>query len=433
MTILFWACSKCAWPEYAIRKTDSIRFYLKNRNIIPNHFGYLAMISAYGRAGAIYEAFNVVDEMLASGIKLRVDVFTNLLCACIEQREGGYLYALKVKQSDEIKFSNELIKLKIIFFFCQFYFSLLLNNKSVKFSVFINKVWQMCLTSKIRPNVTMYNLLLKCAADCSTQKSKSSDKVKKIKPKISSNISKNLFPVNSKEYQTFYDNSILNKEEQERFLNEAELSNKSHFTFAANKRESENNNEKNENLSISNSTTRLLQEEEVSCEMPKSNTDDDIVHIRPENVHVIDDLTLVGQALDSKMKDLEWWQDIEKNISKEDLLVEVAKHNSELSKKLAIQKHQSVLTRVINLDEIVENLQMYSDDKTNRFNIIGGIDGFISSMSQHKATPRAAMFNTMLQVCGTNRGLYCSFYFKSNISNACPTKTRCYSIVLKMF
>ncbi len=99
MTVLFLACSNCKWPEYAIRKTDSIRVYLKNRNITPNYFMYASMINAYGKSGAIYEAFNCVDEMLMNNLELKNDIIDNLLCACISDKKHGFKYALSVNLS----------------------------------------------------------------------------------------------------------------------------------------------------------------------------------------------------------------------------------------------------------------------------------------------------------------------------------------------
>ena len=57
------------------------------------------MISAYGRSGALYEAFNCVDEMLLNGTKPNRDIFNNLLCGCINHKnEFGFKYALAVWQ-----------------------------------------------------------------------------------------------------------------------------------------------------------------------------------------------------------------------------------------------------------------------------------------------------------------------------------------------
>jgi len=87
---------------------------------------YGAMINAYGKSGAIYEAFNVVDEMLERSKKLHTDHFGNLLCACLSDKNHGFKYALDV--------------------------------------------WQMCLKSKTRPSLEMYNMLLQITNECNVYK-----------------------------------------------------------------------------------------------------------------------------------------------------------------------------------------------------------------------------------------------------------------------
>jgi hypothetical protein len=77
----------------------------------------------YRRAHAIYEAFNAVDEMRVHKLKPTVDVFNNLLCACISQTDNGFRYALFV--------------------------------------------WQMALKYRVQPNLTTYNLLLRAMRECS--------------------------------------------------------------------------------------------------------------------------------------------------------------------------------------------------------------------------------------------------------------------------
>ena len=96
LTLLLLASSKIPSPEHAIKKIDSVRLFAKKKGIELNVQNYSAMIMAYGRAGAVYEAFNVVDEMIEKKIKLNGDVFSNLLCAAISQPEKGFHYALKV-------------------------------------------------------------------------------------------------------------------------------------------------------------------------------------------------------------------------------------------------------------------------------------------------------------------------------------------------
>lgn len=162
ITLLFQACANSPSQEYSIRKCDSIRFYLRNRNITPNVKNYSALISAYGKAGAIYESFNVVDEMIQNNIHPDLSVFNNLLCACISQPNYGFRYALMV--------------------------------------------WQMCLKFKIKPNLNMYQLLLRAANDCSISFKKEKIYVKSFiqtdKTELI-NEKKNLFPKNTDEYKTF--------------------------------------------------------------------------------------------------------------------------------------------------------------------------------------------------------------------------------------
>lgn len=77
VTALFTACAKYPDAEFVIHKCNSIRRYLKKNDIKMNMYNYASAISAYGRAGAIYEAFNLVDEMIegetvASAIRKRL-------------------------------------------------------------------------------------------------------------------------------------------------------------------------------------------------------------------------------------------------------------------------------------------------------------------------------------------------------------------------
>jgi pentatricopeptide repeat protein len=62
------------------------------------------MIFAYGMAGQINSSFEILDEMLDSGIDLDDRVFGNLLSPCVRQQEYGFRYALKVRA--ELKFKN---------------------------------------------------------------------------------------------------------------------------------------------------------------------------------------------------------------------------------------------------------------------------------------------------------------------------------------
>lgn len=106
MTLLFLACARSPYPQYAIQKTDAIRRYLSLRSIDVNTKTYSAMIQAYGRQGAVYEAFNVVDEMLAKKLKLDSSIFANLMSACLSSPEYGFKYALMVSHFSVLKLST---------------------------------------------------------------------------------------------------------------------------------------------------------------------------------------------------------------------------------------------------------------------------------------------------------------------------------------
>lgn len=120
------------------------------------------MINAYGKAGAIYESFNLVDEMIANNIRPNLDVFKNLLCSCISQPDYGFRYALMV--------------------------------------------WQMCLKFKLQPDLDMYNLMLRSANDCSLCLKK--ERVVLPPPvqktvKLESKMNVNLFPESSDEHKLY--------------------------------------------------------------------------------------------------------------------------------------------------------------------------------------------------------------------------------------
>ena len=119
------------------------------------------MINAYGRAGAVYEAFNCVDEMMTNKIKPTTDTLNNILCACIGDSNNGFKYALSA--------------------------------------------WQLCLKHKITPDLYSYNLLLRATRDCNinTEKMLPKPKNKAHKPLKLKNKEENLFPINSDEYKIF--------------------------------------------------------------------------------------------------------------------------------------------------------------------------------------------------------------------------------------
>jgi len=215
------------------------------------------MISSYGRSGALYEAFNCVDEMILNGHKPNIDIFNNLICGCISHKDvTGFKYALAV--------------------------------------------WQMCLKLKIKPNIDTYNLLLKAAKDCKTShlqidKRETSKMEKKIFSK-----EKNLFPSNTEEYLMF-----LKKETN-----------------------ADQNEKQNAKLSP-NLIKNLSANIELAMEDPKNkihqDQESDTIQIDQKDVHIIEDMEVVGKSLESQIANLEWWQEIKPNIDTTELIRDLSK------------------------------------------------------------------------------------------------------------
>jgi pentatricopeptide repeat protein len=344
ITLMFLACSKSTWPEYAIRKTDAIRSYLKNRQIIPNEKNYSAMISAYGKAGAIYESFNVVDEMILNGIKPNLSTFNNLLCACISQPNYGFKYALMT--------------------------------------------WSMCLKYKIKPDIRMYNLMLKAATDCNIDKDNKkllfNREVQNHKQLINEN--KNLFPIKSKEANEFLDQV--------------------HQDLDSLPKTDEINNLKTEkeNLKIIALNEKLQDKSTVESLYPEvthinSKSNAEIIKLKPDDVHIIEELKVVGKSLEKQLRDLEWWQDIKSNLDRAELVKSLAEFNPELKKHILTTSYESVLTKVdLNVEkDLLAHFVPEQDTGKDRFELIGGLSIF-DAMKYHKVKPDIKTFNMIIQV-----------------------------------
>ena len=236
------------------------------------------MAASYGRAGAIYEAFNCVDEMILNGIKPKIDIFNNLLCGCISQPVYGFKYALAV--------------------------------------------WQMCLKLKIKPDINTYNLLLKAAKDCNTSHSlvkipnskKESiflENKNKFFPK-----EKNLFPENTEEHVLFLENDFSNGENAENVS-----LNKSRFDASLIKK-------------LSTNIDKVMADPENKIHQSESSK---VLHLESKDVHVIQDLEVIGKSLESQIRDLEWWQEIKTNINTVELMEDVSKYDLKIN--FIIKKH----------------------------------------------------------------------------------------------
>ena len=229
--------------------------------------------------------------MLSNKIEPNLDIFSNLLCACISDKKLGFKYAVNV--------------------------------------------WQLCLKANLKPNLTMYNLLLKATSDCNfggIATNNSSIKLKNQSDLVSTSSS----DLNSK--------PLL-----------------------------ENN--KNEEQLISN---------------------ENILQITPDQVHVIEDLQVIGKSINKQVEDLEWWQDIQKNIDKNELLNEMSKYRPELNQLAKVSQFKSVLTHKDFSKNLTDHIKI--DSAVNRFQALCSLDEFISSLKHHKIDPDFKTFNMILQV-----------------------------------
>jgi hypothetical protein len=197
----------------------------------------------------------------------------------------------------------------------------------------------MYLKSKIRPNIISYNLLLDCAINCSLGKSNETAEKKRISPKTNFNFSKNLFPVDSSAHQAFYDSSILNKEEHERFMNEHEW-------------DIESLNNKRISVPISSTS-------------PNYSTNE---------IDGLDD----EQTINSRKS--------------------VDYTNQELLSLSVLTREINNLD-----EKIEAYLRVYEDTTNQRLNFIGGIEGILSSMLKHNVSPIPNTFSMILQVNTSNK------------------------------
>lgn len=121
-TCLFHACANSPWPVDGLKRAKQLKELMIEKGFEPNLTNYNAMIKAFGRCGDLPKAFQIVDEMLAKKIKVRVHTLNHLLHACITDKQNGLRHALIV--------------------------------------------WRKMLKMREKPNIYTFNLMLKCVKDC---------------------------------------------------------------------------------------------------------------------------------------------------------------------------------------------------------------------------------------------------------------------------
>jgi len=226
----------------------------------------------------------------------------------------------------------------------------------------------MSLKFKIKPGLTMYNLILKAANDCSlglnSVETRPYPLLANKRPRKPRD-SMNLFPVNSQERAEFRD------EEYESFHSSA--------------------NKQSDKLIFSDSNGKDV--------LPKSEANDKI-ELSEIDVQIVNEKEVIGKSLQNQLKDLEWWQDIKSNIDKVHLMKDLAKFKPELRQALLSKSYESFLTvSNMNLDEeLFRNLSSEEDTPNGHFEILGGLEHFFKALNFHDVKPDFRIFNQIILV-----------------------------------
>lgn len=123
ITSLIVACGDCPFPEYGIERLNWFRDHLRiDQCRSLNTIQYNSLIKAYGRLGQLGEASKVIQEMIDNNVHIDDYTFRALLSGCATDQEKGTALALRVYKRMRLY--------------------------------------------DIKPNVTIFNLLLRCIRDC---------------------------------------------------------------------------------------------------------------------------------------------------------------------------------------------------------------------------------------------------------------------------
>ncbi|XP_043285642.1 pentatricopeptide repeat-containing protein 1, mitochondrial [Venturia canescens] len=89
-------CANYPHKEVALDYLEGLRQEFAKKNIVLNETHYNTMIKAYGRHGAILEAFSLADEMRDKRLSTNEITFNSLLIGTISNREAGLRHALVI-------------------------------------------------------------------------------------------------------------------------------------------------------------------------------------------------------------------------------------------------------------------------------------------------------------------------------------------------
>jgi hypothetical protein len=126
----------------------------------------------------------------------------------------------------------------------------------------------------------------------------------------------------------------------------------------------------------------------------------DKIELTEKDVQIVNERELVGNSLQSQIKQLEWWQDIKSNINKVHLMKDLAKFKPELRQAVLSKSYESFLTvSNVNLDEeLFRHISSEEDTPLGHFEMLGGVEDFFKAMDFHDVKPDFRTFNQIILV-----------------------------------
>jgi hypothetical protein len=139
-----------------------------------------------------------------------------------------------------------------------------------------------------------------------------------------------------------------------------------------------------------NADNQASQDIRIEIADNSTNASKTILELKPNEVHVIDQMDIVGKSIGNQIRELEWWQKIDQNLNTSELTKPLRIHDVEIGDKLIsllVDKH-------INLSQ----LQLKNETPFDRLDMIGNIGGLFKSIKKHKVVPDSKTFAILLQV-----------------------------------
>lgn len=118
---LFNACANSPWPEDGLKRAKLLLQEIGFRNVTPNSVLFNTMVKAFAVCGDPRTAFLIADQQ-TDYVKLDEKAFGHVLMAAVSDKTAGFWFAVQV--------------------------------------------WRWMLLKRIKPNVKMYNLLLRVTKEC---------------------------------------------------------------------------------------------------------------------------------------------------------------------------------------------------------------------------------------------------------------------------